>query len=78
VYEADPLLAGYVSDKNLATIAGSASVVVVRRGRGRAILIAENPNLRAFWYGTNRMFLNSLLFGPLVRNPTGSEAGHQH
>ena len=78
VYEAHPLLAGYVSAENLATIAGSASVVVVRREKGRAILIAENPNLRAFWYGTNRLFLNSLFFGPLVRNPAGSEAGHQH
>ena len=78
VYEADPLLAGYVSEENLAKIAGSASVVVVRRGQGRAILIAENPNLRAFWYGTNRLFLNSLFFGPLVRNPTDAEDGHQH
>ncbi|HJN08154.1 MAG TPA: M14 family metallopeptidase [Pirellulaceae bacterium] len=69
VYEAHPLLAGYVSAENLGTIAGSASVVVVQRGQGRAILIAENPNLRAFWYGTNRLFLNSLFFGPLVRNP---------
>lgn len=69
IYAAKPLLAGYVSAGNLGTIAGSASVVVVTRGRGRAILIAENPNLRAFWYGTNRMFLNSLFFGPLVRNP---------
>jgi len=69
VYEAHPLLAGYVSAENLDSLAGSASVVVVGRGQGRAILIAENPNLRAFWYGTNRLFLNSLFFGPLVRNP---------
>ncbi len=69
VYTTDPLLAGYVSPDNLSTLAGSASVVTVSRGRGRAILIAENPNFRAFWYGTNRLFLNSLFFGSLVKNP---------
>jgi hypothetical protein len=69
VYDEKPLLSGYISAENLKTLAGSASVVVHSAGQGRAILIAENPNFRAFWYGTNRVFLNSVFFGPLVRVP---------
>ena len=69
VYEDQPLLSGYISPENLQLVAGSASVVVHSVGGGRAILIAENPNFRAYWYGTNRVFLNSLFFGSQVRVP---------
>ncbi len=69
VYDDQPLLSGYVSPVNLKALAGSAGVAVYSMGKGRAILIADNPNFRAFWYGTNRIFLNSLFFGPLVRVP---------
>jgi hypothetical protein len=30
--------------------------------------MAENPNFRAFWYGTNRLLLNALFFAPLIRH----------
>ncbi len=66
-YDAEPLLSGYISDENLATLSGSASVVVHSSGQGRVILMADNPNFRAFWYGTNRLFLNCLFFGPMIR-----------
>jgi len=69
LYDQQPLLSGYVSSKNLARLAGSGSVVVDGTGRGRAIMIAENPNFRAFWYSTNRVFLNSVFFGSIVREP---------
>ena len=31
-------------------------------GRGRAVLYNEDPNFRLFWFGLNRLFLNSLFF----------------
>ena len=69
LYDEKPLLSGYVSPENLKLISGSASVVVRSNGRGRVVLIAEDPNFRAFWYGTNRVFLNALFFGPITRVP---------
>jgi hypothetical protein len=69
VYEEKPRLSGYISADNLQLVSGSASVVVRSAGGGRAILIAENPNFRAYWYGTNRVFLNSVFFGSQVRVP---------
>jgi len=68
-YDAEPLLSGYVSAENLRLLSGSASVIVRSSGRGRVVLMAENPNFRAFWYSTNRVFLNALLFGPITRVP---------
>lgn len=69
VHDDRPLLSGYVSEENLELLAGSASVAVVPAGTGRAILLAEDPNFRGFWYGTNRLFLNALFFGPVTRVP---------
>ncbi|MFB3105857.1 MAG: hypothetical protein ACE1ZA_13185 [Pseudomonadales bacterium] len=69
VYDSHPLLSGYVSPKNLDLLSGSASVVVRSRGRGRVVLMAENPNFRGFWFGTNRLFLNALFFAPITREP---------
>ena len=47
----EPHLAGYCSDENVAEIRESGAVVVKPVGRGRVIMIADNPNFRAFWHG---------------------------
>ena len=31
-------------------------------GRGHVVMYVEDPNFRLFWYGLNRLFLNSLFF----------------
>ncbi|MEM9664772.1 MAG: peptidase M14, partial [Bacteroidota bacterium] len=62
-YAADPLLSGYISEEMLEMAGGSASVVAQRVGRGAVILMMDNPNFRAFWYGTNGLFLNAVFFG---------------
>jgi hypothetical protein len=59
----NPLLSGYISPQRLEQIGGSAAVVATRFGSGRVVLFADNPNFRAFWYGTNGLFLNSIFFG---------------
>ena len=33
---------------------------------GKIISISDNPNFRAFWYGTNKIFLNALFFGKSI------------
>jgi len=69
VYSKDPLLSGYISPENLVRMQGAASVIVKQIGKGRIIVMTDNPNFRAFWYGTNRLFLNSIFFGPLMYEP---------
>ena len=66
VYSADPLLSGYCSEKNLGFIKNSAGIVVSGMGRGRVICVADNPNFRAFWYGTNKLLANAVFFGGII------------
>ena len=67
IYDTEqPLLAGYCSDENVERFKGSASVVVYPSGRGRVILISDNPNFRGFWYGTARIFTNAIFFGNMT------------
>ncbi|MEM6377826.1 MAG: M14 metallopeptidase family protein [Bacteroidota bacterium] len=56
---------GYVHPETLEMIKGSASLIVSPTGRGNTICFIDNPNFRGFWYGTNRLFMNSLFFGGL-------------
>jgi hypothetical protein len=63
VYTADPLLSGHISARNLELIRGSAAIVARRAGSGRVVLFTDNPNFRAFWYGTNGLFLNAVFLG---------------
>ncbi|VAW29330.1 Secreted protein containing N-terminal Zinc-dependent carboxypeptidase related domain, partial [hydrothermal vent metagenome] len=67
MYTLNPLLSGYISAKNLEKLANTAAVQVDKTGRGTVITFTDNPNFRAFWYGTNRMFLNAIFFGREVR-----------
>lgn len=67
IYTENPLMAGYASDENVKAIAESASVQVVPMGRGRIVIISDNPNFRAFWYGSRRVLLNAIFFGQMIR-----------
>ncbi len=75
VYTGTPLLSGYIHKDFEPLIRSSASIVVSNLRSGRVILMTDNPNFRAFWYGTNKLFLNSIFFGPILRQnlPRGSD-----
>ena len=62
-YASSPLLSGYISPKRHGELAGTAALIARRMGDGAVILFADNPNFRAFWYGTNGLFLNAVFFG---------------
>lgn len=66
VYTANPLQAGYLNRKYTDLVKNTAGIVVSGTGAGRVIYMADNPNFRAHWYGTNRLFLNALFFGNLI------------
>lgn len=69
-YTANPLIGGYLHPTSLKRIANSAAVVVSGEGAGRVVLFSDNPNFRGIWYGTNKLFLNSLFFGSLMTAQT--------
>jgi hypothetical protein len=70
LYTENPHIDGFITDKNLNEfLKKSASVIVSRVGGGRAVLFADDPNFRGTWYGTNKMFLNAVFFGNMIRIP---------
>lgn len=71
-YSDSPLASGYISDGNLETLANSAAVVVSRYGGGKVIAMTDNPNFRAFWYGTNKLFANAIFFGQTISGSSGN------
>jgi len=62
----DPLLSGYISEENLQRIRNKAGIIVSRYGRGKIVSFGFNPNFRAFWYGTNKVFMNAIFFADLI------------
>lgn len=65
-YGNNPLQSGWVSRENGAAIKNSAAVIVQTLGSGRVICIADNPNLRAFWLGGTKLFMNAIFFGRII------------
>jgi hypothetical protein len=70
VYTANPLASGYLHPSNVPGVKQSAVVTVSGQGRGRIIAFADNPNFRAFWFGTNKLFMNSIFFGQVISGGT--------
>ncbi|MEL6945145.1 MAG: zinc carboxypeptidase, partial [Bacteroidota bacterium] len=66
LYTDDPLLSGYIKKERLEQLKNSATIIVNGNGRGRVICLADNPNFRAFWYGTNKIFANAVFFGNII------------
>lgn len=71
VYTSSPLLSGYVSEENLEMFKDSPAVTISSVGRGRVITLTDNPNFRAFWWGTNKIFMNALFFGKSISGAAG-------
>ena len=69
-YSASPLIGGYIHKSDIKRVANSAAIILSAQGQGRVLLFSDNPNFRGTWYGTNKMFLNALFFGPLISLPT--------
>ena len=62
-----PLLSGYLSDANRKHIENTPYCQVHHSNGGIIISFTANPNFRGFWYGTNRLFMNALFYGHLLR-----------
>lgn len=62
-YTSEPLLSGYISKENAKVIPNTVPFKVSRFGRGRVIVFTDNTNFRAFWFGTNKLLMNTIFFG---------------
>ena len=59
-YSKNALLSGYISDDNLELLKKSVPFKIKRYFSGKIFLFADNTNFRAFWYGTNRLLMNTI------------------
>lgn len=60
---ATPYLSGFVLQSDLEKIASNPMVVKAKVGKGTLIYSAENLAFRSYWYGTMKLFMNSIYFG---------------
>lgn len=66
IYTDDPLASGYIHPTNLEKLRSTGIIQVAALGSGRIIGFVDNPNFRAFWFGTNKLFLNAIFFGQTI------------
>ncbi|MDG1065798.1 MAG: M14 family zinc carboxypeptidase [Luminiphilus sp.] len=69
VYGEAPLLSGYMSAENQALAGSSASLIVDAQGDGAVVLALDAVTFRAFWWGTQKLLINTLFFGSLLEEP---------
>jgi len=65
-YTEKPLLSGYIGEQRLKEMSNQPAVIAERHGKGLIVRFANNPLFRGFWRGTERLWVNSIYFGPLV------------
>ena len=65
-YAEKPLISGYIGEQRLTEMSDQPAVIAERHGKGLIVRFANNPLFRGFWRGTERLWVNSLYFGPLV------------
>ena len=66
VFTPDPILSGYISKQNYEKIREASVAGVSAMGRGRIIGFTDNLAFRAFWFGTNKLLLNAIFYGPFI------------
>jgi hypothetical protein len=66
-YTRDPLLAGFIGSERLEEIRGQGAVIAERKGDGLVLRFADFPLFRGFWRGTERLFVNGLYLGQIVK-----------
>jgi hypothetical protein len=63
----EPLhVAGFIWPTTESLLRGTTYVIDEPTGRGHVVLFAEDPNFRAIWRSTTRLFFNSFLFQPIL------------
>ena len=76
IYTKSPRLSGYMSKENEKMSEETPFLVHEQLGAGNVILFADDPNFRLFWENLNRLFLNSVLLMPSIRDVTMTADGN--
>ncbi len=66
-FSSQPFVSGFVSDKNTDRIKNAPVVTVESAGRGKVISYHESMTFRGFWMGTNKLLMNGVFFGNVIR-----------
>ncbi len=75
IFTATPRMSGYLSKENERKVEGTPYLIHEQLGSGNIILFTDDPNFRLFWDGLNKLFLNSVLLMPSIRNVTLTSEG---
>lgn len=70
VYTDNPLASGYLHPSNVEGLKNGSVIRVSSVGSGRIIGFSDNPNFRAYWFGTNKLFANAIFFGQIINGRT--------
>ena len=65
-YTIAPLLSGYVPQDFINQVEQTPAVIFDDYRGSKVVSFLDNPNFRAFWYGSNKLFLNAIFFGQLI------------
>lgn len=57
-------ISGLLWPEGRSRIAETSFLTHESKGKGQIILFTQHPNMRAYFYGTRKMFINALLYGP--------------
>jgi len=66
VFTSSPLISGYISSTNLEKLKNCSMAGTNAIGQGRVIGFTENLAFRAFWFGSNKMLMNSIFYGHTI------------
>ncbi len=61
------LQSGYLFRGYKDKVDNTASINIDAVGKGKIISMVDNLNFRAFWLGTNKLFMNAIFFGDIIR-----------
>ena len=59
-------MSGYISQENLDSLSSTVPFKIQEIGDGKIIIMTDNTNFRAFWYGTNKILMNAIFFSKIM------------
>ncbi len=66
VFTANSYMSGYAWDPYKQIVDNTAGIFINSKGNGNIVSFVHDPNFRAFWFGTNKLFANSIFFGAII------------
>ncbi len=68
IYTDNSYMSGYAWEPYKRIVDNTAGILISSKGNGNIVSFINNPNFRGFWFGTNKLFANSLFFGRIINN----------